>query len=311
MFKFRADGNDFGSSLERKFKKFDRNLLFYFLGLAALTLIFHSNLNAWWQYFLLEIALAGGVVVVVLFLEGKNHPIFRFFRYWYVVFSLPFLYWNIGPYIHLIFRQEFDPHIIAIDRWLFGVLPNIWVQRLVNPILTEIMQLSYSVYWVTIPLGLAVFYRARRYTDCENLLHYITLTFFLSYAFFILIPVAGPRFFIADQITVSYQGLFFAHYLREFVQSAGLRGGAFPSSHVGVATVILIYVWNYRPRLAITVFLPLVVALSLATIYGQYHYFTDVLVGLLMGLSIGFRAIRFPKSQPKKQTPKPEMVTAE
>ncbi len=287
-----GEGDETGFSLWTKFKKFDRNLLYYFLGLAIITLVFHSNLVHWWRYFLLEIFLAFSVVLVVNLLEGRTHPLLRFFRYWYVVFALPFLYWNIGPYIHLIFRQEFDPYIIAVDRWLFGELPNLWVQGLVHPLLTEIMQLSYSVYWITIPLGLAVFYVARRYNDCENLLHYITVTFFLSYAFFILIPVAGPRFYIADQIKVSYQGLFFARYLREFVQSAGLRGGAFPSSHVGVATVILIYVWNYRPRLAALVFLPLVIALSLATVYGQYHYFTDVLAGLLMGLSIGFWAIR-------------------
>ena len=36
------------------------------------------------------------------------------------------------------------------------------------------------------------------------------------------------------------------------------------------------------------IFLPLVIALSLATVYGQYHYVTDVFAGLIMGLIIGF-----------------------
>ena len=68
---------------------------------------------------------------------------------------------------------------------------------------------------------------------------------------------------------------------------AGFRGGAFPSSHVGVAVVILLFMWRFKPKVAVAVFLPIVIALSLATVYGQYHYFTDVIAGLVMGISIG------------------------
>jgi membrane-associated phospholipid phosphatase len=87
---------------------------------------------------------------------------------------------------------------------------------------------------------------------------------------------------------VEYEGFLFTDLLRGFIKKAAYRGGAFPSSHVGVAVTILVILWQFRPRIARNIFLPLVIALSLATVYGQYHYVTDVIAGLLMGLGIGF-----------------------
>jgi membrane-associated phospholipid phosphatase len=273
-----------------KLKLFDRNLIIYWSLLSLVILIFHQNISHWLGRFILHLLLMGAVFFIIPWLDRKEPPVVRFIRNWYIVFSFPFLYWEVGPLLHAVFPGEFDHLIIQVDRWIFGVLPNIWVQTIVRPWLTDIMQISYSIYWITIPLGGAIFYFRREFRHFERLLFYVTFTFFLSYFIFIFFPVAGPRFYLADQIHANYHGFFISNLLRNFVQSVGFRGGAFPSSHVGVAMVILIYVWHFRPRIAQFLFLPLVIALSLATIYGQYHYFTDVLAGLLMGSIIGFRA---------------------
>ncbi len=221
-------------------------------------------------------------------LDEQKGPFFKFIRYWYIIIGLPFLYYDIGLYVHLIFSDIFDEIILFQENWAFGTMPNIWLQQYVTPVLTEIMQVSYGIYWITIPLGGFIFYLRHEYDLYERLLHYVTFTFFFSYFCFIFFPVAGPRFVLADQITVSYDGLFLTQLLRGFVKDFGFRGGAFPSSHVAIAMVILIYIWHFKPKIAIRVFLPLVIALSLATVYGQYHYFTDVLAGLIVGLVIGF-----------------------
>lgn len=209
---------------------------------------------------------------------------------------------DVGQFIHLIWFPEFDPVILKVDHSLFGVLPNIWLQQYVKPLFTEFMQISYSIYWITIPLGGLIFYLEKDKRYYENLLSIVTITFFFSYFIFIFFPVAGPRFYLADQITSSYHGIFSADYLRSFMKSAGFRGGAFPSSHVGVAVAILMFVLKFKPRLAIFLFLPMVLALSLATVYGQYHYLTDVIAGFVMGISIGlygsFRTAKQVEKQP-------------
>ena len=280
------------NTLWNRLKLFDRNLIIYFSLLSLVILIFHQNISQWFGRFLLHLLMIAAIFIIIPWLDRKKNPVVRFIRNWYIVFAFPFLYWDVGPLLHAVFPGEFDHLIIQVDRLIFGTLPNIWVQGIVRPGLTDIMQLSYSIYWITIPLGGAIFYFRKEFGHFERLLFYVTFTFFLSYFIFIFFPVAGPRFYLADQIHANYHGFFISNLLRSFVQNVGFRGGAFPSSHVGVAVVILIYVWHFRPRIAQFLFLPLVIALSLATIYGQYHYFTDVLAGLMMGTIIGFRAGR-------------------
>lgn len=272
----------------KNLKQYDRNLIIYWMLISIVVLIFHQNFKSWFHYILSHAVLTVILFFSVSWLDRQNNALLRFIRYWYIIFAFPFLYWEVGPLLHIIFDGEFDAVIVNIDTWVFGVLPNILVQQYVTPLFTEIMQISYGIYWITIPLGGAIFYLNKKYDLFERLLHYVTLTFFISYFCFIFFPVAGPRFYIADQITADYQGLFLTTLLRNFVNEAAYRGGAFPSSHVAVALVILIFVWTYKPKTAIFVFLPLVVALSLATVYGQYHYFADVIAGLFLAMMIGF-----------------------
>ncbi len=268
-------------------KRFDRNLIIYYLLLTLLILLFHHNQKNWLGNVLLHLIVIGAVLFFIPWLDKQTGKVAHFIRNWYIVMAFPLLYLDVGQFLHLITRREFDPIIIEVERWLCGGLPNLWVQKYVTPPLTEFMQLSYSIYWITIPLGGFIFYFDGDEQLYEYLLHLVTITFFLSYLIFIFFPVAGPRFYLANQIKVPYQGLLLTHYLRGFVHNVGFRGGAFPSSHVGVAVVILIYVWRFKRKIALFLFLPLVLALSTATVYGQYHYLTDVLAGLMMGLIIG------------------------
>ncbi len=275
-----------------RLRQFDKNLIFYWSILSVLILIFHHNLNDPGMKFSLHIGLIGLVFLVIPWLDSRSGSFWRFLRYWYIIISLPFLYFDAGSFLHMVFPGEFDHLILGFETALFGVLPNIWIQKLVNPVLTEIMQISYGIYWITIPLGAAVFYFQKKDRHLAALLHYVTLTFFISYFIFMFFPVAGPRFVLADSIQVSYEGLFITKFLRGFMTQVGYRGGAFPSSHVAVAVVILTFVWHFRPGLAKKLFLPLVVALSMATIYGQYHYLTDVIFGFAMGMTIGITGAR-------------------
>ncbi|MEJ2633690.1 MAG: phosphatase PAP2 family protein [Calditrichia bacterium] len=281
----------------KRFKLFDRNLAIYGLILSLVILVFQGNLNYWYIFFFGHLFLVGALFFIIPWLDKQTKPVLRFLRDWYIILILPFLYSDVGFFLHLVTYREFDPFIIHMDKWIFGVLPNVWIQNYVNPQLTEFMQISYSIYWFTIPLGGAIFYFSKQPRLFEKLLYYVTFTFFFSYLVFIFFPVAGPRFYIAGQIHASYHSLFFGNILRHFVQNVGFRGGAFPSSHVGVAVTILIFMWKFKPKTAMFVFLPMVLALSAATVYGQYHYFTDVIAGLLMGIVIGGWAIlHTPKS---------------
>ena len=270
-----------------RFKLFDKAIIIFLIILNVLLLTFHWNLPDWQSFFIKQSILILLIFLGILLADKSKNKILKFLRCWYPVFSYPFLYLNVGNFLHLIFPHEFDSYIIAYEMSVLGNLPNLWVQQYVNPVLTEIMQISYGIYWFTIPIGAAILYFRQRLKEYEFLIFYVTLTFIISYFFFIFFPVAGPRFTLADQIAVSYKGLFLADFLRSFVAQAGYRGGAFPSSHVAVSVVILLFLLKFNPEIAVRFLLPAVLALSLATVYGQYHYLTDMVAGLFLGLIIG------------------------
>ena len=59
---------------------------------------------------------------------------------------------------------------------------------------------------------------------------------------------------------------------------------AFPSSHVGITTVLLLLAWSSGSRRLFFVVLPLFVLMCLATFYIQAHYVIDVFGGLVSGV---------------------------
>ena len=275
------------------FKLFDKALIYFFLALELLIIFFHRNIS----YPFVRFAIYGGSIIFLIFvipiLDRSQNRIIHFVRHWYIIAFLTIIYWSVGHLVHMIFPDLFDGYIISFEKTIFGQPPNVWIQRFENPFLTEIMQISYAIYWATVPVGAAFFYFTKRYNEFEYMQFFTLLAFFISYLLFILIPVAGPRFVIAGQIYASYEGLLVTGFLRGFVEGAGLHGGAFPSSHVAVAIVVLFFMWKYFPKIGKRAFLPAVIALSVATVYGQYHYLTDVVAGAGMGVLIGWFGVLY------------------
>ncbi len=56
-----------------------------------------------------------------------------------------------------------------------------------------------------------------------------------------------------------------------------------PSTHFGVALVVLIYTFKYYRNIA-WLLLPIVIGLAVGTVWGRFHYVSDVVVGGLIGV---------------------------
>ena len=276
----------------RKLKLFEQAVIYLFISLTLILILFKHRIEDQALFIILNMIIMLFIIFISPLIDDKKNKLVHFIRYWYLVIAIPFIYWYIGKFIHLIYPGLFDHYIISFETALFGQHPNIWIQKIVSPLLTEIMQISYAIYWFIIPIGAAIFYFHREFKKLELVLFYTFITFFISYLLFILLPVAGPRNIMADQISAPYKGILLTPILRNFVANVGLKGGAFPSSHVAVALVILIFIWKYYPVTAKRYILPVFSALSLATVYGQYHYVTDVIAGLILGIIFGIIGIK-------------------
>jgi membrane-associated phospholipid phosphatase len=68
-----------------------------------------------------------------------------------------------------------------------------------------------------------------------------------------------------------------------------IRGGAFPSLHVGISSVALIYAYQYRNLTRLNkyiwyLYIPLVTSLWFSTVYLRHHWVIDIFAGWLVAL---------------------------
>ena len=146
----------------------------------------------------------------------------------------------------------------------------------------------------------------------------IQTAFFLYYLVYIFLPVTGPQFYFqavgVDEILQGHfpslgtyfsshtemlpapgwtDGLF--NHLVAMAHEAGERPtAAFPSSHIGISTIVMMLAYRHAPRLLYCL-LPLWALLCCATVYIQAHYVVDAIAGLLsapVALWVSTRLVR-------------------
>lgn len=204
-------------------------------------------------------------------------------------------------------------HVVAAwEQNLFGCQPALLFSRALPwPFFSEIMDLGYVSYFPMIVVVM-VFYFLFRYHELERVAFVALASFFIYYVVFILMPVAGPTFYYkAVGLGDITRGVFpdihdyFTHYqdcfpapgykdglfynLVEDAKAAGERPtAAFPSSHVGVSTVLMFLALHTGQRKLLYCLLPFYVLLCLSTVYIQAHYAVDALAGLASGALLYF-----------------------
>lgn len=202
-------------------------------------------------------------------------------------------------------------HVFASwEQSLFGCQPALlFSQAFSNPVFSELMDLGYASYYPLIA-AVTIFYFFCRYKDFGRASFIILGSFFIYYIIYIAVPVAGPQYYYPaaglDNIAAGVfpdVGNYFAT-LREALASPGYKDGifyqmvvdahnagerptaAFPSSHVGVSTILLILAVTARNRRLLFAVIPLYVLLCLSTVYIYAHYAIDVLGGWISAVAI-------------------------
>jgi len=200
-------------------------------------------------------------------------------------------------------------HIFA--QWeqnVFGGQPSLWFsQALSHPIFSELMDMGYASYYPMI-VAVCLFYFFARYTEFERCSTIVLSAFFIYYIMYILVPVVGPTFYFnaigLDQasnaifpavgdyfnthtdclVSPGYSdGLFY--YFVESAKAAGERPtAAFPSSHVGIATLCMLLALHTKEKKLVWILTPFYILLCFATVYIQAHYAIDAIAGLVSGI---------------------------
>ncbi|MBO4825673.1 MAG: phosphatase PAP2 family protein [Prevotella sp.] len=211
-------------------------------------------------------------------------------------------------------------HVFATwEQQLFGCQPALlFCQQMPQHWFSELMDLGYASYFPMI-LVVMLFVFLFRYKDFQRTAWIVAGSFFLYYIIYVVLPVTGPQYYfgavgldeIAKGVFPNVGDYFNTHAERmtspgwsdgvfyqmvENAHNAGERPtAAFPSSHVGVSTILMLLALRTRNKWLCWGLLPFYVLLCVSTVYIQAHYVVDAIAGLISGVAFYYLFMLIPK----------------
>lgn len=255
----------------------DRLLIAYLLGIATVVALFHRSIA---HYGWILAAHAGGILLISGFAVSPQLRGVQLCRHWYPLPYIALCYREISLIIGSIHGRSLDAEVAAMDFAIWRCYPTVWLERIQNPILTEVMQLVYALFVPAVLLIAVYFWRQQHFEEFRSYAFLLTLGFLVSYVGYLLVPVRGPRFFLDSRQTEPLRGIWSFEHLRtalDVLESASYD--CFPSGHLEMA--ILAW-WTSRqisPSLG-RIYAAYMVCTVFATIYLRYHYTVDLLAGV-------------------------------
>lgn len=268
----------------KKLYPIDYLVIGYCLFMSAVLILLGRPLFAYTGQIVFYLAMAILAGSIIRYTDPNDSTLQRAFRVLYPAVMATFFYRMTGGQMFLLFDQFFDWQVVAFEKGLLGVNPTLWIdRRLPNLGLTELLSACYFSYYLLLPgFMIPVFVRG----DLGVLREYFaaaSITFFVSYSLFWLYPVEGPRWHFSGVYSHSVDGIFFRPIVELVINNAAVHGGAMPSSHTGVALVTLIFCFKYYRRWG-WILLPIVAGLAAGTVWGRFHYLSDVIAGAAIGI---------------------------
>ena len=277
--------------------------LLYNILTALIICVLFCQLESPWKMLLNRVwMLAGGAVLYALY------------NYWpckatmalRAIFPLALLpYWYPETYDYNRLFDNLDHIFASLEQSAFGCQPAILLSQYLpqSAWISEPMYFGYFSYFPMI--AVVVFWTLFcKFEQFERTTFVIQSSFLLYYTIYIFLPVVGPQFYFpAIGWEQAAQGVFpdMGHYfsshaellpgpgydkglfysLVEYSHHAGERPtAAFPSSHVGVSSILMYLAWR-SSRKVFFCLLPVYVLLCISTVYIQAHYLIDVFAGFI------------------------------
>ena len=199
-------------------------------------------------------------------------------------------------------------HLFATAEYtLFACQPAQLFDQVCNHTLwREAFNMGYWAYYPMI-VTITLWYFFKKENENERCTFIIMAAFFIYYFIYIFVPVAGPQFYfpvIGDanaaagiypeignwfdlnpEIAIPQAGKsgLFTNLVNAAQASGERPTAAFPSSHIGISTIIMLLAFRAKRGLALTL-APFYILLCCATVYIKAHYLIDGIAGVTSGV---------------------------
>lgn len=286
--------------------------LIYNLITTCIIILLFSRMEHSGEMLLGRAAIVGGMVFLYLLYRAYSCKLTSFLR---TAFQLGLLaYWYPDTYEFNRLFPNLDHLFATWEQMIFHSQPAVtFAENFSSAWFSEAFNMGYFAYYPMI-FGVAIFYFLFRYKEFDKTAFILVTSFFIYYLIYIFVPVAGPQYYFpaigAEEVAAAHfpaVGDYFNHHtelqpspgqewglfyrLVDASQQAGERPtAAFPSSHVGISTILLILAYKAKKALFL-ILLPFYILLCCATVYIQAHYLIDAIAGfisafLIYGISV-------------------------
>ncbi len=281
---------------DTRFWAVDKVILAYFACAALLIL-------GWWSKLphALPLLAANVIAGAVLVYQVKRPNVTSWlFRNWYALPYVASCYKEMAIFIPVVRSSDADQWLADLDFRIWGAHPSVWLERVHTPVLTEFLQIVYTLFVPAVLLIAWLLWRRGRTADFQYYAFLIALGFLASYLGYILVPARGPRFLLKHLQHFPLQGLWLFQTMQNALDRLeSAHYDCFPSGHTELT--ILAW-WGSRmvsKRLS-KVYLAYTPCIIFATVYLRYHYTVDLLAGMITAAVLILTAPRlYQKLSPK------------
>jgi membrane-associated phospholipid phosphatase len=270
------------SAADRRFWAVDKIILAYLVFSIVLVV-------AWWH----ALPAAAGMLawnltaIILLLIEIKApNPTSWYFRCWYPLPYVGACYKQMALLVPAIRHSSSDAWLAGVDFRFWGVHPTIWLERIYSPLLTEYLQLVYTLFVPAALLVPVVLWYRRRYGEFQYFAFLIALGFLASYVGYLLVPARGPRFLLKPLEHLPLQGLWlFGNMQHTLDKLESTAYDCFPSGHTEL-TILACWMSRVVSNRWFWVYFCYTLSIIFATVYLRYHYTVDLLAGAALAVTL-------------------------
>ncbi len=242
------------------------------------------------------ILLFGVIARIKLIFSGQKEKIkelltltLHMARDWFPLLLIILIYENLHDLTDLIHPDTLDRQLAELDLLIFGVQPTIWLQQFIHPVLNDYMTFAYGLYFLYPATILGLVYSKGDLFKFREVALSFVICVVAGFIGYVTVPAVGPRYFLADEYTISLSGYLTEAGARAWNSIESVKRDCFPSLHTAMSTITLVYFKRFRNfyrfgRPVFYIALPLIISLWISTVYLRYHWVVDVFAGWILAI---------------------------
>jgi membrane-associated phospholipid phosphatase len=266
----------------------DRIYVAMHVALTAVVCWQYQRLERWPWYLLWN--LCAIAVIVLLARKQRDGRAWEFAHDWLPAFFFITVFEEVS-FLSLSIRGGWqNAHLIAFESVLFAVPPVLWMHQHASSWVVEFLEFGYFVFYPLYPVFGGMFWAWRERPQFAGAFRRLTdalsVGYVLCYTTYLVFPTQSPANRLGVQQIASTHGGPFQAMVHLIQGRGGVHGNAFPSAHIMLAFVLLVFVYRFLPRVAPWLLVPILL-MCVGAVYDGYHYTSDVAAGASMGLIVG------------------------